>query len=481
MKPGTPKSAGSRRDLRLAYLGGGCTTLGSACLLLAACAGNAPRVEAPVPAESPPIPVQAQPAPAPATPAPAQAAPIESPWPQLRASFVMPGCGYNAAVLHWTRMYSQVPREFASSLSEAMPYLLLVREQLAKHHMPGEFAFLPYLESNYVPIATSGDRAAGIWQLMPDTANEAGVRITANYDGRLDIYTSTVAAIGLLQQYHEEFGDWRVADMAFNAGLYKLRQLVARPPAKGLPAQWSARELGRLPVNAGTHDHLAKLLALSCIVSDPARYHIRLPEPQPEDSMALLALPAPVDLHLAARLAGLDITRLRQLNPGYLRGNMPAEGPFQLLVPATRRLLVEQTLGKLPQYVWRNWHEVVLKQTETLDLFAMMGDIDPTALAAVNGHAATASLPPGTRLLLPGVAADTNAAIAEAAPTPADEALAQLPESLVVHAGDTLWDIARRYGLHVEDLLRWNGLSRGGTLRLGQHILLNEPVSASMR
>ena len=197
--------------------------------------------------------------------------------------------------------------------------------------------------------------------------------------------------------------------------------------------------------------------------------------------MALLALPAPVDLRLAARLAGLDITRLRQLNPGYLRGNMPAEGPFQLLVPATRRRLVEQTLGKLPQYVWRNWHEVVLKQTETLDLFAMMGDIDPTALAAVNGHAATASLPPGTRLLLPGVAADTNAAIAEAAPTPADEALAQLPESLVVHAGDTLWDIARRYGLHVEDLLRWNGLSRGGTLRLGQHILLNEPVSASMR
>src|SRR5262249_52698014 len=186
------------------------------------------------------------------------------------------------AVVHWTRMYTQMPKEFASSLSDAMPSLLLVVDQLEKHRMPGEFAFLPYLESNYVPIATTGGRAAGICQLMPDRDKEAGLRITSDYDGRLDLYGATLPAIGLLQQYHEEFDDWRIADMAFNAGLYKLRQLLANRQHDG----WSARELGRLRVNPGTHDHLAKLLALACVIGNPERYHVRLPEPKTDDGLA---------------------------------------------------------------------------------------------------------------------------------------------------------------------------------------------------
>jgi membrane-bound lytic murein transglycosylase D len=464
-------TASTARDLRLAVFGGCCTALGGACLLLAACAGNAPRMEPVAPA--PIVTVEPVTAPAatesevPVIPAP----PAESPWPRLRATFELPGCDYNASVQHWTRMYAQSRREFSDSLAEAMPYLLLVIDQLAKHRLPGEFAFLPYLESNYTPIATSGDRAAGIWQLMPDTALEAGLHVTPDYDGRLDIHASTLTAIDLLRQYHDEFGDWRMADMAFNAGLYKVRARLGKRPHDG----WSARELGGLTVNPGTHDHLAKLLALSCIVSDPDRFHVRLPDPQIDDRVALLDLPAPIDLHLAARLAGIEMARLRQLNPGYIRGRMPATGPFHLLIPATRRVAVEQTLGKLPQYVWRNWHEVVLKQTETLDLFAMLGDIDPTALATVNGYPADAPLAPGTHLLLPGLAKDTDIAMAEPATAPADDVLAEPPDSLVVHAGDTLWDIARRYGLHVDDLLRWNGLTRNTTLRLGQHLLLNEP------
>lgn len=395
----------------------------------------------------------------------------ESPWPRLRASFELPGCGYNAQVKRWTRFYAESPKELAASLRDAMPYLLVVSDQLARNRLPGEFAFLPYLESNYTPIASTGDRAAGIWQLMPDTAREAGLRITADYDGRLDIHASTLAAISLLRQYHDEFGDWRLADMAFNAGLYKVRQLLNKHPYN---TDWSERELTRLGVKPGTHDHLGKLLALSCIVSDPDRYHVALPDPELDDIVVLLELPAPVDLHLAARLAGLDFAQLQRLNPGLLHAHMPTTGPFHLLVPAARRVAFEATLGKLPQYVWRNWHEVVLKQPETIDLFATLADIDRSALATINGRTADAMLAPGSRLLVPGSVRDTDPAIAEPAPLDDGQPSAP-PDSMVVRAGDTLWDIARRYGIHVEDLLRWNGLSHNATLHLGQHLLLNEP------
>lgn len=383
----------------------------------------------------------------------------------------MPGCDYNASVQHWARMYAQGPNEFTSSLSDAMPYLLLVLDQIELHHLPGEFAFLPYVESNYTAIATTGDHAAGIWQLMPDTAQEAGLRITGDYDGRLDVYASTIAAIGLLKQYDDEFGDWRLADMAFNAGMYKVRQLLSNRRNR----EWTAREMGRLGVSPGTHDHLAKLLALACIVSDPWRYRIRLPEPHYDDAVAVLDLPAPVDLHMAARLAGIDDAQLRHLNPGFLRGRMPADGPFHLVVPAGSRLAVEQTLGKLPQYVWRNWHEAVLKQSETIEMFAMLDDLDSGALAAINGVAPDTALSPGTHLLLPGPARETDLVATVPAPTPAESASLELPGMVVVHAGDTLWDIARRFGLHVDDLLRWNGLTGNTTLHLGQHLLLSAP------
>jgi membrane-bound lytic murein transglycosylase D len=49
----------------------------------------------------------------------------------------------------------------------------------------------------------------------------------------------------------------------------------------------------------------------------------------------------------------------------------------------------------------------------------------------------------------------------------------------MVRAGDTLWEIAKRYGVRIEDLLQWNRLPHNATLRLGQRLLLSQPQSAS--
>jgi membrane-bound lytic murein transglycosylase D len=367
-------------------------------------------------------------------------------------------------------MYTQSSSAFSASLSEAMPYLLVVLDQIERRKLPGEFAFLPYIESTYTPLASSGDHAAGIWQLMPDTAREAGLRITADYDGRLDIYSSTTAALSLLERYQEKFGDWRIADMAFNAGPYGLMQLVS-----DTRDDRSAAELSKLRVHAGTHEHLAKLLAVACVISDPQHYKVELPDPDDDDLLAFIELPAPLDLELAARLAGVDGARLHHWNPGFLHGRMPANGPFHLLVPATRRVALEQTLGKLPQYAWRDWHAVTLKQNETIDLFASQSDLDASALATINNVAADAPLPPGTHLLLPG-RATLDSAVVEVMPIA--PAVVSAAGVMSVRAGDTLWSIAHQHGVHVDDLLRWNGLSAKATLHLGQRLHLSEPDEA---
>lgn len=458
------------RDWRMAALGGGCTALGAACLLLAAC-GTAPR--------KPTIAAKnAEPAAAPArveSRLPSSAVPAAatelSPWTQLRGRFALPDCDYSADVSQLARWFSADPAGFAESLRQSLPFLLYVSQRVAERGMPGEFALLPYIESNYVPLVSSGDRAAGIWQLLPDTAREAGLRIGSEYDGRLDIVASTDAALGLVESYYDHFGDWRVADMAFNAGPYRIARLLgdAEVPA-------SAAGLARLRVDAHTHRHLAKLLAVACVVSDPARFEVKLPEPDPGDFLTAVTLPAPLDLQLAARLAGMDATRLRQLNPGYVRGRMPSSGPFHLLLSEAQGRSLTAALDKIPQPLWRDWHEIALHESETVDVLAQVHGIDTNALAAANSLAPDARLAAGTRILLPGRAMAAPATTAVAS----QQAPAAGAQVHIVRGGDTLWRIARSEQVSLSDLLRWNDLTRASTLRLGQRLRLQPPDRGGM-
>ncbi|TLY49064.1 MAG: lytic transglycosylase domain-containing protein, partial [Gammaproteobacteria bacterium] len=187
-----------------------------------------------------------------------------------------------------------------------MPFLLVVTEQIEKFNVPGEFAFLPWVESSYTMIRGNGDDVAGMWQLMPMTARELGLHIDSEYDGRLDVVASSRAALALLRQYEEEFGDWRLANMAFNAGENSVKGVL------GSRRNLSDSEVSRVHLNQTTSEHLGKLLAMACIVAAPERYHVSLPEPHAEDALVLLELPAPVDLHLAARLAHLDDAQLQR-------------------------------------------------------------------------------------------------------------------------------------------------------------------------
>jgi membrane-bound lytic murein transglycosylase D len=456
----------SGRDWRLAVLGGGCTVLGSACLLLAACSSNPnrPRTQAPPPASETTI-VPVAPAPVEPTQVEPVALPLGSPWSRLRQRFSLSACDYNPAATQLARQFSADSAGFSASLSQSLPFLLVVLDQVEKRDMPGEFAFLPYIESNYTPIVSSGDRAAGIWQLMPDTAREAGLPITREYDGRLDIVASTNTALDLLERYQEEFGDWHVANMAYNAGEYGLKDLLGDDTRER-----TAVEISRLRVPPHTHKHLAKLLAVSCIVADPERFHVELPEPQADDELATLDLPAAADFALVARIAGIDVASLHRLNPAYLRGHMPETGPYRLLLPASHREAVAAALDKVPQSIWHDWHEIVLQQDESLEVLATAHGLDAAAMIAANAIANDAPLSVGTRVLVPGRGESGHSvALAKV------ERVALTASTHIVSTGDTLWSIAHRARVRLDDLLRWNGLHDDPTLHVGQRLRLQAP------
>ena len=471
-----------RRDWRFALTSACCSILGCACVLLAACSENPVRT---APASAPPVgePVVASPA----EPAPVERSAqttassptltdetfgVASPWARLRQRYAMPGCTYSPAVQRFAKSMAASPRHLTAALRQAMPFLLLTTAQIEKFDMPGEFAFLPWVESSYTMVPASGDGVAGMWQLMPQTAREMGLRIDADYDGRLDVDASSRTALVLIKQYEEEFGDWRLANMAFNAGVNSVRQAIATHGS-------TAAKTGRLYLNQTNDEHLTKLLAMACIVATPSRFGVELPEPRAEDVPTLITLPAPIDLRLAAQASGIDYAQMQRWNAAFLKGRMPDGGPYHLLVPAPRRAALERALGMLPQYTWRDWRDTRLQQPQSVDTLAMAYDLDPQALAVINRIDATATLPAGTRLLLPGRDNNPPARAGSTASTTLAAAVTQAAadDACTVRSGDTLWDIARRYRLRIDDLLKWNRLPHDATLHLGQHLRLAAPIA----
>ena len=64
--------------------------------------------------------------------------------------------------------------------------------------LPVELALLPFVESEFDPYAKSVDGATGIWQFMPATGEEWGLKSNWWYDGKKDVLASTEAALKFL-------------------------------------------------------------------------------------------------------------------------------------------------------------------------------------------------------------------------------------------------------------------------------------------
>ncbi|MGH8184077.1 MAG: transglycosylase SLT domain-containing protein [Rhodanobacteraceae bacterium] len=394
------------------------------CAALAACATQPPK-PAPTPAVITSIPE---------VPAPPVAAALsttkssDQPWAGIVASDVMQDCADSPLIRANEAMYTRSPAHFEQLLKQSLPLIIYVHEQLQQAGIPGEFSMLPMLESSYNPAEPSrrGD-PAGMWQMMPRTAHLHGIRVNRHYDGRLDPVASTRAAIKMLKSLEQQFGDWRLVDMAYNAGPYAIMgALRDRPDAIDKP-------IPDLPVSHATRTHLARLMALSCILRQPQRFHVELPRPSASDQLTAVAVPAGTRMKAAAGMAEISEAKLRKLNPGYHGTSVPDDSPRTLLLPADAAESLAAAL--------------VVDSSESV--------------AQVSTPEANSG--PGNSVPLP--AEPTPPAQTDSpAPAPAPRARHHR-----VRNGETLWSIAHRYHVSVHDLKRWNDL-RDSDIHAGEEL-----------
>ena len=103
----------------------------------------------------------------------------------------------------------------------------IINSVFSKYDIPPELKYMAVVESNLnADTVCNSSGATGIWQLMPFTALELGLKITDDIDERLHIYKSSAAAAKYLKQLYAEFGDWLLVIAAYNSGPAKVTRAI---------------------------------------------------------------------------------------------------------------------------------------------------------------------------------------------------------------------------------------------------------------
>lgn len=263
-------------------------------------------------------------------------------WPEIAQNITLQyQVGQQAQVDEQIRWYMHHPKTLNALLGNAEPYLYYVYQQIRQRHLPAELSLIPIIESSYNPFAQSNMGASGLWQIMPGTASDYGLKMTQWFDGRLDVLASTKAALDHFSSLHSYFGDWLLAIAAYDAGAGTIRTTILQNQERH-----QATDVWSLSLPGDAKDYVIKYIALATIIKNPQRFHITLPKIANEPFFAAYALQHPANLNQIANATKTDMQTIRRLNPGYSSGfTTVPKGNYALLIPKEKASLLEKNKG----------------------------------------------------------------------------------------------------------------------------------------
>ena len=396
---------------------------------------------------------------------------------RIRRSLGSNVCAAGENSERWRRRYASNPGAFANRIEQILPLLDFVSLEVERVGLPSEFTFIPLVESWYKPEAMGVGGPAGMWQMIGSTARNHGIHIQDGYDGRLSPVESTRAALSYLKVLHAMFGGWEATVMAYNAGEGRLMQAYARARSREASGD-RRRPHGMSNI---TYDYVAKLQALSCLVSQPERNNLTLPRASRFVPLAPVLMDAGVSsLEEFAGRQGRSASDLRRLNPGYRSGRVVAGVPRLVLMPlgalqgapqtapATRTLPPDSSAAAVLAATRQDLQMLGL-QSPRVQSSGLPVAIDASLVSS--GTMTTASTPAEASPPEPTVA-ETD--VAQMDPPVADPvAMDGAPTATHrVVAGESLWTIARLHQLDLDQLRQWNQLDRRAVVHPGQTLKL---------
>jgi membrane-bound lytic murein transglycosylase D len=179
-----------------------------------------------------------------------------------------------------TRFLVRENEALQKTKSRSASYFKMIDGVFNKYGLPSELKYLAVVESDLKTTAVSKAGAKGLWQFMPETARDLGLKIKGQYDERLQAYKSTVAAAKYLKDLYAQFGDWLLVVAAYNSGPGPVYSAIKKSGSKNFWAvQYYLPEESRFHVKRfiGTHYYFeGKGSVVTLTKSEMAQYQKEL-------------------------------------------------------------------------------------------------------------------------------------------------------------------------------------------------------------
>jgi membrane-bound lytic murein transglycosylase D len=348
---------------------------------------------------------------------------------------------------------------FKESLVRSGRYRPYIVAKLQEAGLPEELSWLPLIESGYKVKALSKARALGLWQFIPSTGYKFGLKRDQYIDERIDPIKSTDSAIAYLKELHNIFGDWATVLAAYNCGEGRVLRVIRSQNINYLDNFWDLYE--RLPRE--TARYVPRFLATLHIMNDTAQYGLDTVVVDEPLKFETAEVSRQVQVTDIAEKIGVSGMTLKALNPE-LRYNILPPDAYQLKVPPGTSELLLSTIGDIPisypprpAYVY---HRV--RSGETLSGIAQRYRTSVKRIMRAN-NLRTSRIYAGKKLKIP-----QKGTIIIRAKEPVKDASGKYFVH-VVRSGDSLWNIAKRYGTTTKNIQEFNNI-RGTTLYAGQQL-----------
>jgi membrane-bound lytic murein transglycosylase D len=329
---------------------------------------------------------------------------------------------YNKEVQAYITMYSERKRNQVSrmiGLSEL--YFPMFEEALARHKMPLELKYLAIVESALNPAARSRVGAQGLWQFMYATGKLFKLDVSSYVDERCDPHQATEAACLYMKYLYSIYKDWSLVLAAYNSGPGNVNKAIRR--SGGKTNYWDLRPY--LPKE--TAGYVPAFIAATYVMSYAREHNLYPIMPKAIFSeIDTLHIKQRVTFSQLSHVLDMPVEDIAFLNPSYLLEVIPETDHYHVL-----------TLPKSKIATFIN-------NESTIYAYKSPRESRMDSLLSI-------------RKALP-IASKTH----------------------TVRSGESISTIARKYGVTVTEIKKWNNLKSTRLLR-GQRLKVSSPYEQQVK
>ena len=339
---------------------------------------------------------------------------------------------YNNIVRKFIDQYTGRLRHSVSYMLGATNfYIPIFEEALALYNLPLELKYLPVIESALDPPAVSRKGATGLWQFMLSPAKRYDLKINSLVDERRDPIKASFAAAQYLNDLYKVYGDWNLVIAANNCGPTSLNKAIHR--AGGSKDYWTIYPY--LPKE--TRGYVPAFIAANYVMNYYCEHNICPMRARLIDGNDTVVVNKDLHLEQVASVCGVEMEKIKAFNPQYKTSLVPGNSYDCILRLPSEAALKFIDLGD-SVYSYRSSELLTKRKTVEID----EAELEKQQNSARRSYSSSRRR---------------------------SSRSSRRSKSVTIKNGQTLSEIAEKYGTSVSKLRRLNGI-KGSNIRAGKKI-----------